>query len=157
MTTGTTFIPGKVLPMTTPENAFDGQHKALEQVSVVDACTGAEIIPNSEPVQLDNECFSGYVMLMLRTPDVDDVKATKPTGNTPIRISEYMKGYKRRFEFQFQIKLKKVPTGPLFLGCEVEHMVKMNRFTKGLATFLLAMIRRKYSTWRSLYHCGGML
>ena len=41
-----------------------------------------------------------------------------------------------------QIKLKKVPTGPLFLGCEVEEMIKMSRWTKGLAGVLLAMIRR---------------
>jgi len=130
----------------TAENAFDGQHKALEQVSVVDTSSGVEIIPNSLPTKLDNECFSGCVMLLIRTPDVDDAQELKPTGATPLRISEYMKGYKRRFEFQFQIKLKKIPSGPLFLGCEVEDMVKMNRFTKGLATFLLSMIRRKYST-----------
>jgi hypothetical protein len=142
----------KVLPVSTPENAFDGQHKALEQVSVVDTSSGMEIIPNSEPMKLDNECFSGSVMLLMRTPDVDDAKETKPTGDTPLRVSEYMKLYKRRFEFQFQIKLKRLPTGPLFLGCEVEHMVKMSRFTKGLATFLLAMIRRKYSGRLRIYH-----
>ena len=134
---------GIVVPVMTPENAFDGQHKALEKVSVVDVSTGMEIVPNSQPMKLNNDCFTGSVMLLIRTPDVDDDKEVKPTGETPLRVSEYMKQYKRRFEFQFQIKLKKLPTGPLFLGCEVENMVKMNRFTKGLATFLLAMIRRK--------------
>lgn len=126
----------------TPENAHDGQHKALKKVSVVDCATATEIIPNSEPMRLDNDCFSGHVMLLIRTPDVDDPKELKPAGETPSRISEYMKAYKRRFEFQFQIKLKKIPTGPLFLGCEVEDMIKMSRWTKSLANFLLAMIRR---------------
>lgn len=146
MTTCVTPLNGLNTPplVATPEDAFDGQHKALEIVSVVDTSTGTEIIPNSKPMKIDNECFSGHVMLLVRTPDVDDAKEGKPTGDMPLRVSKYMKGYKRRFEFQFQIKLKRVPTGPLFLGCEVENTVKMNRFTKGLATFLLTMIRRKF-------------
>ncbi len=138
MTSTSTSVP----VVMTPEHAHDGHHKSLQKVSVVDCATATEIIPNSEPMRLDNDCFSGHVMLLIRTPDVDDPKALKPTGETPARISEYMKSYKRRFEFQFQIKLKKIPTGPLFLGCEVENMIKMSRWTKSLATFLLAMIRR---------------
>jgi len=126
----------------TPDNAFRGHHKALRKMSVVNCDTASEIIPNAPATTLDNECFSGKVMLLIRTPDVDDPKEPKPTGETPARISNYMKSYKRRFEFQFQIKLKKVPTGPLFLGCEVEEMIKISRWTKGLAGFLLAMIRR---------------
>lgn len=81
-------------------------------------------------------------MLLVRTPDVDDAKEPTPTLESAERISKYLKNYKRRFEFQFQIKLKKVPTGPLFLGCEVEEMVKISRITKGLTGVLLAMIRR---------------
>jgi len=131
-----------VSPVPTPENAHAEHHQALKKISIVDCATATEIVPNSEPMKLDNECFSGHVMLLIRTPDVDDPKEMKPTGETPARISEYLKGYKRRFEFQFQIKLKKVPTGPLFLGCEVEEMIKISRWTKGISGFLLAMIRR---------------
>eukprot|EP00529_Nitzschia_sp_RCC80_P021097 CAMPEP_0113513514 /NCGR_PEP_ID=MMETSP0014_2-20120614/39911_1 /TAXON_ID=2857 /ORGANISM="Nitzschia sp." /LENGTH=396 /DNA_ID=CAMNT_0000409939 /DNA_START=197 /DNA_END=1387 /DNA_ORIENTATION=+ /assembly_acc=CAM_ASM_000159 len=119
-----------------------GQHKELKRFSVVDTSTLQEIVPNAEPIVIDNECFSGHVMLLVRTPDVDDPKEPVPTLDSARRISKYFKEYKRRFEFQFQIKLKKVPTGPLFLGCEVEEMVKISRFTKGLAGVLLAMIRR---------------
>mmetsp|Transcript_14627 Transcript_14627/g.35615 ORF Transcript_14627/g.35615 Transcript_14627/m.35615 type:complete len:395 (+) Transcript_14627:252-1436(+) len=119
-----------------------GQHKELKRFSVVDTSTLQEIVPNAEPIVIDNECFSGHVMLLVRTPDVDDPKEPVPTLDSARRISKYFKEYKRRFEFQFQIKLKKVPTGPLFLGCEVEEMVKISRFTKGLAGGLLAMIRR---------------
>jgi hypothetical protein len=127
---------------TAPENIHAGQHNALKKISVVDCDTVTEIVPNSVPMKLENDCFSGEVMLLVRTPDVDDLKEPAPTGETPMRISKYMKGYKRRFEFQFQIKLKKIPSGPLFLGCEVEEMIKMSRWTKGLTGFLLAMIRR---------------
>ena len=109
---------------------------------MVDCATLQEMVPNGVPVELDNECFHGKVMLMIRTPDVDSAKEALPTLDSAARISEYFKDYKRRFEFQFQIKLKKVPTGPLFLGCEVNEMIEMSRFTKGLSRVLLAMIGR---------------
>jgi len=124
------------------ENDHTGQHRDLKNISVVNCDTFTEIIPNTSPVKLDNECFSGEVMLMVRTPDVDSKKEPMPTSEVAARISEYFKGVKRRFEFQFQIKLKRVPTGPLFLGCEIEEIIKLSRFTKGLTTMLLAMIRR---------------
>jgi hypothetical protein len=123
-------------------NSHVGQHKSLKLMSVMDCATLNEIVPNGEPMELDNECFHGHVMLMIRTPDVDDVKESVPTLESAVRISKYFRSYKRRFEFQFQIKLKKVPTGPLFLGCEVNEMIKMSRFTKGLSKVLLAMIGR---------------
>ena len=124
------------------ENLHAGQHKSLKKMCVMDCDSLNEIVPNSKPMKIDNECFSGEVMLLIRTPDVDDIKEIAPTGEIPRRVSAYMKNYKRRFEFQFQIKLKKVPTGPLFLGCEVEEMIKISRWTKGLTGVLLAMIRR---------------
>lgn len=119
-----------------------GQHKLLKKLSVMDCNTMQEIVPNAEPMVIDNECFSGHVMLLVRTPDVDNAKEPVPTLDSAKRISKYFKSYKRRFEFQFQIKLKKIPTGPLFLGCEVEEMIKISRWTKGLTGVLLAMIRR---------------
>uniref|UniRef100_A0A7R9WLV0 Domain of unknown function at the cortex 1 domain-containing protein n=1 Tax=Craspedostauros australis TaxID=1486917 RepID=A0A7R9WLV0_9STRA len=118
------------------------QHPQLKRVSIVDCHSMNEIIPNNVPMPIDNECFSGHIMLLVRTPDVDDIKEMKPRGDIPCRVSNYMKSYKRRFEFQFQVKLKKVPTGPLFLGCEVNDPIKVSRFTKGLSNVLLAMIRR---------------
>jgi Protein of unknown function (DUF1769) len=123
-------------------NSHAGQHSKLKMFSVMDCATLNEIVPNGEPTVIDNECFSGHVMLLVRTPDVDDAKEAVPTLDSAKRISKYFKNYKRRFEFQFQIKLKKIPTGPLFLGCEVEEMIKISRWTKGLTGVLLAMIRR---------------
>jgi hypothetical protein len=129
-------------PLAANHNTHAGQHLALKKVSIVDCGTCREIIPNGPPVKIDNEYFTGQVMLLIRTPDVDDAKEHVPKGEIPRRISEYMKGYKRRFEFQFQIKYKKVPTGPLFLTCEVEEPIKISKWTKGLAGFLLGMIGR---------------
>ena len=120
----------------------EGQHEDLAMISIVDTQTDKEIIPNLVPVKLDNDCFTGEVLIMIRTPDVDSPKELSPEGATPQKVSEYFKGKKRRFEFQFQIQLKKVPTGPLFLGCEVEELIKLSKVTKGLTSFLLAMIKR---------------
>lgn len=120
----------------------DGQHLDLKKVSIVDCGTSSEIIPNGPPVHIDNEYFSGQVMLLVRTPDVDDANEPVPTGEIPRQVSEYMKGYKRRFEFQFQLKFKQVPEGPLFLACEVEDPIKVSKWTKGIAGFLLGMIGR---------------
>eukprot|EP00542_Grammatophora_oceanica_P020442 CAMPEP_0194038504 /NCGR_PEP_ID=MMETSP0009_2-20130614/10738_1 /TAXON_ID=210454 /ORGANISM="Grammatophora oceanica, Strain CCMP 410" /LENGTH=416 /DNA_ID=CAMNT_0038681023 /DNA_START=162 /DNA_END=1412 /DNA_ORIENTATION=+ len=124
---------------------FEGQHELLADFSCIDTACGKRIVPNSEPFPLDNECFSGHVMLMIRTPDVDDPKKSPLPSDSPEMaksISKYMKGRLRRFEFQFRVKLKKVPTGPLFLGCDVEETIKIGRLTKGLTSVLLAMIRR---------------
>jgi len=121
----------------------EGQHPSLSKMCVINTASMQRIVPNSKPVPLDNECFSGEVFLMIRTPDVDDPKDPKqPSVPKAQEISQYMKGRLRRFEFQFRVKLKKVPTGPLFLGCELEHPIKIGRIAKGLSGVLLAMIRR---------------
>jgi Protein of unknown function (DUF1769) len=123
-------------------DGHDDQHPELSSICVIDCQKQARIIPNSMAFPLDNECFSGQVFVMIRTPDVDDKASPKPTGVVAQAISTYFKDKKRRFEFQFRVKLKKVPSGPLFLGCEVEHPIKVGRIAKGLSGVLLAMIRR---------------
>jgi len=120
----------------------EGQHAELHNMCVIDTATLQRIVPNSDPITLDNDCFTIQIMLLVRTPDVDLVKEPTPTLPMAKSISEYMKGRQRRFEFQFRVKFKKVPTGPIFLGCEVEQQIKLGRITKGLTSVLLAMIRR---------------
>jgi len=123
-------------------DGHEGQHPDLSKMCVINTATLQRIVPNCKPMPLDNDCFHGEVFLMIRTPDVDDAKETKPTLQEARDISSYMKGRLRRFEFQFRVKLKKVPTGPLFLGCELDQPVKIGRIAKGLSNVLLAMIRR---------------
>jgi len=121
-----------------------GHHPQLRTMCVIDCDNSSRIVPNGTPAILSNECFEGKVMLLVRTPDVDDPHDPQVAslGATPTRISEYFKGKKRRFEFQFQVRLKRVPTGPLFLGCELEHSIKVGAITKGIVNILLAMVRR---------------
>lgn len=130
-----------------PPDEHEGQHPAIKTVCVMNTGTKTRIIPNSEPVILDNECFEGKVMLLIRTPDVDHVGFRKDPnlltmGDRQKRISTYFKDKKRRFEFQFQIKLKRVPEGPLFLGCELGESIKIGNITRGFVGVLLAMVRR---------------
>jgi hypothetical protein len=122
-----------------------GQHPQLKQMCVVDCATSKRIVPNGRPGVLSNECFEGRVMLLVRTPDADgenDAGLMHRMNEFPLQVSEYFRGKKRRFEFQFQFKLKKVPKGPLFLGCELEHPIRVGALTKGLVGILLAMVRR---------------
>mmetsp|Transcript_20852 Transcript_20852/g.26936 ORF Transcript_20852/g.26936 Transcript_20852/m.26936 type:complete len:386 (-) Transcript_20852:265-1422(-) len=123
-------------------NNWDGHHPSLKKMCTIDCATKRRIIPNEDPVEIDNECFHGKIMLMVRTPECDSKRDNTILKPSAIRISEYMKPKKRRFEFQFQIKLKRIPEGPLFLGCELEHGVKLGSITKGLVNLLLAMVRR---------------
>ena len=139
----------------------EGQHPALYSLCVMDCRSERRIVPNAnEPFVLDNECFTGNVMLLVRTPDADQPLHTHlphihlPSihrrnqddhpvlGENQQRVSQYFRGKKRRFEFQFQIRLKKVPTGALFLGCELERSVKVGGLTKTLVNLLLGMVRR---------------
>ncbi|GAX13584.1 hypothetical protein FisN_3Lh154 [Fistulifera solaris] len=119
-----------------------GQHPALDTMCVMNCQTKQRIIPNSSVSILDNEAFTGQVMLLVRTPDVDDPLDGTILSETPARISKFFSDKKRRFEFQFQIKLKKVPEGPLFLGCELEHQIKCGTITKAMENLLLTMVRR---------------
>lgn len=120
----------------------EGQHPDLHKMCCINAENGERIIPNSKPVKIDNECFEGEVLLLIRTPDVDQPADSPPSLPMAKHVSDYMQGRQRRFEFQFRIKFKKPPTGPIFLGCEVPQPVKLGRITKGLTSILLAMIRR---------------
>jgi hypothetical protein len=97
-----------------------GQHPALCDLSIMNTQSRLRIVPNGPPTDLSNECFDGKVMLMVRTPDVDDLEHAHAGSNsleldthsnyqlctTAQEMSHYFKGKKRRFEFQFQIKLK---------------------------------------------------
>eukprot|EP00547_Thalassionema_nitzschioides_P001608 CAMPEP_0194210348 /NCGR_PEP_ID=MMETSP0156-20130528/8168_1 /TAXON_ID=33649 /ORGANISM="Thalassionema nitzschioides, Strain L26-B" /LENGTH=347 /DNA_ID=CAMNT_0038937679 /DNA_START=151 /DNA_END=1194 /DNA_ORIENTATION=- len=120
----------------------EGHHANLHKMCAIDTSNNTRITPNGEPFPITNDTFVGHVYLLVRTPDVDSAKEPKPSLPSAQAVSKYLKGRQRRFEFQFQFKLKKVPTGPLFLGCEGEKPVKLGRVSKGLCSFLLAMIGR---------------
>ena len=92
--------------------------------------------PNGVPVKIDTELFSGEMLLMFRTSQVDDNDNNDqyPDTNTNNNIdptANYFKGKQRRFEWQWQIKLKKIPTGDVYVGCELDEPPAMGMIQRG--------------------------
>ena len=112
-------------------------HPDLEQLFFIDRLTGERLHPNGEPIDVDNEIYSGKLLIMVRTCDAD--KKTEPTftGGTASndRVSNYLRPKKRRFEIQLQIKFKKVLDSQIFLSIEYDQPVKLNLISRtSLAT-----------------------
>jgi Protein of unknown function (DUF1769) len=83
-------------------------HPALECMYVIDTFNGTRIIPNSsDHFMLDNDLFVGRMLIMIRTPDVNDDSASKGTKENTNVFVPYFSTRKRRFEFQWQIRLKR--------------------------------------------------
>jgi len=124
-------------------------HSDLSKLCIINTQSMERIQPNEGPCFVDNEFFSGYVIFMVRTPFADKGKRIKDVPKVPAeegavqaKISNYFRDKARRFEFQFQIKLKKLPNGPLFLGCEVEDAPKLNMIQRALTNTCLNVVKR---------------
>ncbi len=94
----------------------------LSKLCIMNTQSVERIHPNERPYYIDNEFFSGYVFLMVRTPDMPKT-SRKVTADSmqpeedekQAKISNYFRDKARRFEFQFQVKLKKIPPGTKFV------------------------------------------
>ena len=94
----------------------------LSKLCIMNTQSVERIHPNERPYYIDNEFFSGYVFLMVRTPDMPKT-SRKVTADSmqpeedekQAKISNYFRDKARRFEFQFQVKLKKMPPGTKFV------------------------------------------
>jgi hypothetical protein len=94
------------------------------------------IIPNCTTYDIDTDLFSGKMLLMFRTPDVDEPSKTDDP------IVNYFRGKQRRFEFQWQLRLKKLPPGDLFLGVEVDEPIQMGMIQRALANTALKFTKK---------------
>jgi hypothetical protein len=94
-------------------------HPDLSKLCIINTQSLERLQPNEGPYFVDNEFFSGYVFLMVRPPDVASNKGAKTEVQKPeenekqAKILNYFRDKLRRFEFQFQVKLKKLPPGKL--------------------------------------------
>lgn len=93
------------------------------------------VIPNCTAVDIDTELFSGKMLLMFRTPEVDEILSENP-------IASYFRGKQRRFEFQWQFKLKKVPEGDVFFCAELDEPVQMGMIQRALTSTALKFVKK---------------
>lgn len=130
----------------TPETPLS--HPAMSCFYIVDANTGERIYPNSAtPVHISNEWFDLDMLVLLRTPDVDDPKAEKglPCNDKWV---EYLRPRQRRFEFQYQMKLKKLPKGKAFyFSCEVDQPIKMGVIQRAFVGAAMAFMKSANPTF----------
>lgn len=97
--------------------------------------------PNGIPVKIDTELFSGEMLLMFRTSQVDDDDQHPSNKNIDPTIN-YFKGKQRRFEWQWQIKLKKIPTGDVYVGCELDEPPQMGMIQRALVNAALKFVKK---------------
>lgn len=107
-------------------------HPDLENIYCIDRLTHERIFPNGDPVIVDNENYSGKLLMMVRTRDADEKVAPAVTGGTAAndKVSNYLRPKKRRFEIQLQMKFKKVPDSQMFLSAGYEEPVKLGVFSR---------------------------
>ena len=112
------------------------QNPHLEHLYVMMVGKMERIVPNCTTYDIDTDLFSGKMLLMFRTPDVDEPTKT----NDP--MVNYFRGKQRRFEFQWQLRLKKLPPGDLFLGVEVDEPIQMGMIQRALANTALKFTKK---------------
>ena len=84
-------------------------HPALEHLFIMDTSNGRRFVPNStEPFILDNAIFQGRMLTLVRTPDVDNPHdaTLKGTAQHSQLFVPHFTQRQRRFEFQWQLRLK---------------------------------------------------
>lgn len=96
------------------------------------------VYPNNT-VDIDTELFSGKMLLMFRTPDVDDSDDKQPSDNP---IVTFFKGKQRRFEFQWQFKLKQVPKGEVCFCAELGEPIEMGIIQRVLTGTALRFVKK---------------
>lgn len=95
---------------------------------------------NGVAVDIDTELFSGKMLLMIRTPDVDNKELSSEVDNNP--IAAFFKGKQRRFEFQWQFKLKQVPKGEVCFCAELDEPIEMGIIQRALTTTALRFCKK---------------
>lgn len=117
-------------------------HPALNPYYVIDTAACARVFPNAtrNPFPLDTDYFKGYMLVLIRTPDTDNVQDVKGTSENEAAVT-YFRDKQRRFEFQFQVKLKKIPTGRVYFACELTETLKMGMIQRAFVSAAMAFVK----------------
>lgn len=115
-------------------------HPALEPYFIVDCHVIDRVFPNASTMyKLDTDYFSGNMMVLIRTPDVDDKSLPSPEKNA-IAV-QHLRGKQRRFEFQFQVRLKKVPTGTVYFSCDLTQKINLGMVQRAFVSAAMSFVR----------------
>lgn len=119
-------------------------HPELEDFYVVDKVTDQRVLPNSEPLFIDNELFSGYAVCMVRTSDADkDSKNAVQGSRQNTKVSDHFRSKKRRFEMQLQIKFKKVPESQLYFGTELDEPIGLSFIQRAFVGATMNFVKKR--------------
>lgn len=125
---------------TSKVQAFMPPHlKQLEDLYIMMAGTQERLSPNGASVKIETDLFEGEMLLMFRTSDVDD---PPPVDGVEDPICAYFRGKQRRFEWQWQIRLKKVPDGDVYVGCELDEPPAMGMIQRALVNTALKFVKK---------------
>lgn len=129
-------------------------HPSLKALQIQDVDSNATINPNAAGVtRISNEWFDCDFIIMLRTPNVDNPSSQQQPHHhqgTPAnaKVSNYFKNRKRRFEFQYQVKLKKKPDNKdLCFSIELGQPLKLGILQKALVTTCLVFMKKTSPTF----------
>lgn len=123
-------------------------HPALSSLYILDANTGERIYANTAtPTHISTEWFEMDMMVLIRTPDVDDPKDSKGLPCNKQWV-DYLRGKQRRFEFQYQIKLKKIPKNKaVYFSCELDEPIKMGVIQRAFVGAAMAFMKSTNPTF----------
>ncbi|CAJ1966030.1 unnamed protein product [Cylindrotheca closterium] len=121
-------------------------HPSLVSLYIKDVDANNDIPANCSPVRISNEWFDMDMVVMLRTPNVDDDTSPKGTEWNQ-KVADYFRPKQRRFEFQYQVKLKKKPEDKeLFYAIQWNEPVKLGIIQRTFLAAILAFLKRTRPT-----------
>jgi Protein of unknown function (DUF1769) len=136
-----------------PHQSQDSVHPSLEPFFVIDTSKKERIFANTTTAyQLDTEYFKGQMMILIRTPNVDEATHTKPEIDQNDENSSAVNFFReklRRFEFQFQVKLKRVPVGRVYFACELQETITLGVIQRAFVGAAMAFVK---STNKSFHY-----
>ena len=118
-------------------------HPELENLYFIDNMTNERINPNGHTIDIDNDFFTGKMLIMVRTSDADKkteaIDSTRVEGSTlNDTVSKYLRSDKKRFEIQLQMKFKKTPESQTYLSVGYDEPVNLKPLQR---TFLEAALQ----------------
>ena len=112
------------------------QHSCIDNLYIM-LGPKQRVYPNIVATNIDNELFHGKMLLMFRT--TPDKNVVQPSENP---FLNHFKGKQRRFEFQWQFKLKNIPEGGVFFCAELDNPIHLNVIQRAVINTALKFVKK---------------